>query len=122
MRPPFEDAVRWELSWLLRAGVQPRALRITVRELVVAQIGRGPLGAHEVEDAVAAVARAACRLVRELDAPEDVVEIVCRAALEAVRGHGGRTAQWLDEAAIAMDQALGQFDLDRRGRSAHGIR
>jgi hypothetical protein len=109
MRPPFEDAVRWELSWLLRAGVQPRALRITVRELVVAQIGRGPLGAHEVEDAVAAVARAACRLV-------------CRAALEAVRGHGGRTAQWLDEAAIAMDQALGQFDLDRRGRSAHGIR
>jgi len=118
----FEDDVRWELSWLVRAQVPSRTVHVTVRELVVARIGRGTLGAHEVEDAVAAAARAACRLVRELDAPDEVVETVCRAALDAVRGHGGRTAQWLGEAMEAMDHVLGEFDLDRRGRSPHGIR
>ena len=119
---PFEDDVRWELSWLLRAGVPSRTVHVTVRELVVTRLGRGALGAHEVEDAVAAAARAACRLMRELDAREEIVEIVCRAALDAVRGHGGRSAQWLGEAADAMEQVLGEFDLDRLGRVAHGIR
>jgi hypothetical protein len=59
-----------------------------------------------VEEAV----RAACRLVRELDAPDELVETVCRATLEAVRGHGGESARWLAEAtraacAVLDDQA-----------------
>ena len=95
---PFEDDVRWELSWLLRAGVPDRTLRLTVRELVVTRMERGPLGAREVSDAVEAAVRAACRLIRELDAPEDLADLACRAALDAVRGHGGQTARWLDDA------------------------
>jgi hypothetical protein len=95
---PFEAAVAAELVGLLRAGTPERAVRLTVRELVVARIERGPLGPREVSDAVEAAVRAACRLVRELDAPEEMAEIVCLAALEAVRGHGGESARWLAEA------------------------
>jgi hypothetical protein len=95
-----------ELSGLLRAGVSVRGVRLTVRELVVARIERGPLGAHEVSEAVEAAVRAACRLVRELDAPPEVVETVCRGALEAVRGHGGESARWLAVAASAASVVL----------------
>jgi hypothetical protein len=95
-----------ELSDLLRAEVPVRGVRLTVRELVVARIERGPLGAHEVSNAVEAVVRAACRLVRELDAPPEVVDTVCRAALEGVRGHGGESARWLAVAASAASAVL----------------
>ncbi|HXJ78921.1 MAG TPA: hypothetical protein VMS64_09595 [Candidatus Methylomirabilis sp.] len=93
----FEDTIASELAWLLRAGAPSRAVRLTVRELVVARIERGPLDAREVSDAVEATVRAACRLVREFDASGDLVETVCRSALEAVRGHGGETARWLPD-------------------------
>ena len=44
----FEDVLRLELSWLLRAEVPARAVRLTVRDQLVARLGRGPLGAREV--------------------------------------------------------------------------
>ena len=93
----FEETIASELAWLLRAGAPPRAVRLTVRELVVARIERGPLDAREVSEAVEATVRAACRLVRELDVPGELVETVCRSAFEAVRGHGGETARWLPD-------------------------
>jgi hypothetical protein len=102
----FETLMTAELVGLLRAGVPPRGVRLTVRELVIMRLERGPLGAHEVNDAVEAAARAACRLVHELDAPPDVVESVCRGALEAVRGHGGETARWLSVASGALSAVL----------------
>jgi hypothetical protein len=109
----FEDAMAGELAALLRAGVPARAVRIAVRERVVARMERGPLGAREVADAVESAVRAACRLARELQAPDELVEIVCRAALEAVRGHGGHSAIWLDQATLAADAVLG--DWSRQG-------
>jgi hypothetical protein len=102
-----------ELAGLLRAGVPARAVRLTVRELVVARIERGPLGAREVSDAVEAMVRAACRLVRELDAPPEVVETVCRAALEAVRGHGGESARWLPEVTSTASALLDELGRER---------
>lgn len=106
---PFEETISAALADLLRAGVPVRTLRLTTRELVVARLERGPLGGGEVGDAVAAAVRAACRLVREAGAPDDVVELVCRAALEAVRGHGGTTARWLPEAQDAVERALDEL-------------
>jgi hypothetical protein len=102
----FEEMMTAELTGLLHAGVPVRGVRLTVRELIVTRIERGPLGAHEVSEAVEAAVRAACRLVRELDAPPEVVETVCRGALEAVRGHGGESARWLGEAADAASAVL----------------
>jgi predicted NBD/HSP70 family sugar kinase len=95
---PFEELVTSELAWLLRVGVPARTVRLTIRELMVEQIVHGPLGAHEVSEAIAAAARAACRMVQEMNAPEEVIGIVCGAALETVRGHGGESARWLAEA------------------------
>jgi hypothetical protein len=102
----FEQEVAAELSWLLRAGGPPRAVRLTVREMVVGQLERGRLSPHDVSDAVESAVRAACRLARELDAGDELVDVVCRAALEAVRGQGGLTARWLDEATRAAGAAL----------------
>jgi hypothetical protein len=113
---PFEEAVAAELAWLWRTGVPVRAVRLTVRELLVARWDRGPLDAREVGDAVAAAARAACRLVRELDAPDEVVEIVCRAALETVRGHGGESARWVAEATGAAAAVLDELARERGTR------
>ncbi len=105
----FEATVISELSELLRAGVPTRGLRITVRELMVARMERGPLGAREVNDAMEAMVRAACRLVREQGAPEELVDLVCRAALDAVRGHGGESARWLAEAMTTADTVVGEL-------------
>jgi hypothetical protein len=110
---PFEEALAAELAGLLRAGVPVRGLRLTVREMVVTRFERGPLGAREVGDAVESAVRAACRLVRELDAPDEVVEAVCRSALEAVRGHGGESARWLSEAMGAVDAVLAELARER---------
>ncbi len=110
---PFEEAVASELAGLLRAGVPVRAVRLTVRELLVGRIERGPLGAREVSDAVEAAVRAACRLARDLDTPDEVVETVCRAALDAVRGHGGASASWLAEAASAAYAVLDEQARER---------
>ena len=106
---PFEQLVAAELTVLLRAGVPVRAVRLTVRELVMTRIERGPVGVREVGEAVEAAVRAACRLARERDARVDVVESVCMAALEAVRGHGGETAQWLGAATSTIADALEEF-------------
>src|SRR5437879_13924304 len=103
---PFEEEIVSELAWVLRAGVPERGLRLTVRELLITRIGRGPLGAREVSAAVEAAVRAACRLVREMDAPEELVDTVCRAALEAVRGHGGESARWLPGATSTVQSVL----------------
>lgn len=114
----FEQVVEAELARLVRTGVPVRGIRITVRELVVTRIERGPLGAWEVNDAVAAAVRAASRLARARSAPLDLVEVVCIAALEAVRGHGGDTAQWLEAATRTMAAELERFaqeDADEPG-------
>ena len=110
---PFEKVVASELAMLLSAGVPARAVRLTVREMVVARLERGPLGAQEVGDAVEAAVRAACRLVQELGAPDETVETVCRAALEAVRGHGGQSARWLPEAKSAAYVVLDDLARER---------
>jgi hypothetical protein len=115
---PFEEAVASELAGLLRAGVPVRAVRLTVRELMVARFERGPFGAREVGDAVEGAVRAACRLVRELGAPDEVVEAVCRAALEAVRGHGGESARWLDEATSVAAAVLDEMAQERADEPA----
>jgi hypothetical protein len=73
-----------------------------------------------VGDAVESAVGAACRLARELQAPDELVEIVCRAALEAVRGHGGQSATWLDKATLAADAVLG--DWSRQGVTDPGRR
>ena len=110
----FEEALRDELSWLLRAGVPQRGIRIAVREQFAVRLERGPLGAREVSDAMEAAVRAACRLVRELDAPNELVDMVCRAALEAVRGHGGETSRWLTDAATTADAVLDELAREQR--------
>lgn len=102
-----------ELEALVRAGVPVRGIRLTVRELVVTRIERGPLGAREISEAVDAMVRAACRMAREMRAPEELVEAVCLAALEAVRGHGGESARWLDEATSAAYAALDELARER---------
>lgn len=103
----FEELVAMELERLQRAAVPPRGIRLTVRELVVTRIERGPLGAREIGEAVESALAAACRMVRERQASEDMVETVLEAALEAVRGHGGESARWIAEARQA---ALGVLD------------
>lgn len=105
---PFEEVVAVELAWLLRAHVPPHGVRLSVREMFVARLGRGPLDAREVEDTVEGAVRAACRLVREMGAPNEVIEMVCRSALDAVRGHGGESARWLVEARGAAYAVLVQ--------------
>ena len=113
MTTPFEDVVAAELLGLLRAGVPARAVRLTVRELVVTHIEQGPLGAREVSDAVEAVMRAACHLVRTLGAPEELVETVCRGAIEGVRGHGGESTRWLPDATSAAYVVLDELARER---------
>jgi hypothetical protein len=105
---PFEAMVAVELRGLLRAGATPRAVRLTVRELVVERLVRGPLDAREINDTVEAMVRAACALVSELNTSEDLIDIVCGASLEAVRGHGGESARWLAAAIDATSAALEQ--------------
>jgi hypothetical protein len=110
---PFEEAVAAELAGLLRAGVPARGVYITVREMLVTRLERGPLGPREVSDAVEGAVRGAGRLVRELGAPDELAEIVCRSALEAVRGHGGDSARWLTEATSAAYAVLDELALER---------
>ena len=113
-----EDAMADELARLLRAGVPARGVHITIRELVVTRFERGPVGAREVSEGLHAVARAACRVVREMNAPPEVVETVCRAALEAVRGHGGLTALWFAEARTATADALDEIAREHADEAA----
>jgi hypothetical protein len=115
---PFEAIVASELRGLLRAGVTPRAVRITVREIVVDRIARGPLDAREVNDTVEAMVRAACTLVREMGAAPELVDVVCGASIEAVRGHGGRSARWLAEATRTALAVLEEHAVERAGEPA----
>ena len=109
---PFEALVAAELTNLLRAGAPPRAIRLTVRELVVDQIVREPLGPREISDTVEATVRAACALVSE-GASAEWVEIVWSASFEAVRGHGGESARWLAQATSAASSVLDDLVLAR---------
>jgi len=115
---PFEETLREEMSWLLRAGMPARAIRLTVRDRLVVQLGRGPLGPREVTGAMEATVRAAYRVVREADAPQDLVDIVCLTALDVVRGHGGETARWLTTAAATADAVLDELTLSSSTRRA----
>ena len=110
---PLEDVLAGEVAALLRAGTTPRALRLTVREVVAERLVAAPPGPRAVSEAAGAAARAACRLVRQLGAPEHVVEAVCRAALEAVRGHGGESSRWLADATGAVFEALDELARER---------
>ena len=97
------------LAELVRAGVPIRGVRLTVRELFVARIERGPLGPREVSEAVESMVRAAYRLdqlVRRVQVPH---EAAGRATLEAVRGHGGETARWFPEATSAAYVVLDEL-------------
>jgi hypothetical protein len=105
----FQAIVAAELTWLLRAGAPPRAVRLSVRELVVDRIVHEPLGPREINDTVESTLRAACALVREMGASEELVEIVCGACLEAVRGHGGESARWLTEATNSASTVLDEL-------------
>ena len=102
----FEATVMAELRDLLRAGVPAHGVRIATRELMVTRMERGPIGARQVTEAMEAAVRAACWLVRERGAPPDIVDLVCGAALDAVRGHGGETARWLADARATADAVL----------------
>jgi len=115
---PFEEVVAAELLGLLRAGAPARAVRLTVRELVVARLERGPLGPLEVTDTTESVIRAACRLVRSVEAPEELVEIVCRATLEVIRGHGGESTRWLPAATSAARVVLDELARERAEQGA----
>ena len=115
---PFEEVVAAELLGLLRAGAPARAVRLTVRELVVARLERGPLGPLEVTDTTESVIRAACRLVRSVEAPEELVEIVCRATLEVIRGHGGESTRWLPDATSAARVVLDELARERAEQGA----
>jgi hypothetical protein len=112
---PFEEAVAAELRGLLRTHPPVRAVRLTVREMMVARLEQGPLGAREVCDAVEGAVRAACRLAREMDVRDEVVEVVCRSALEVVRGHGGESARWLREARGTAYAVLDEVARERTG-------
>ncbi len=94
----FEELVAGELELLLRAAVPLRGIRLTMRELVVTHIERGPIGAREISETMEAALLAACRLLRAGRASEDVVETVLGGAFEAIRGHGGESARWMPEA------------------------
>jgi hypothetical protein len=109
----FEDAMAADLGWMLRAGVPVRAVRLTVHERVLTRVATGQPSAADVREVAEAAVRAACRLVRELDAPDEVVEAVCRGALAAVRGHGGLTAQWLPDAADRIYAVLDELARER---------
>ena len=109
----FEETMTLALANLVRAGVPLRGVRLTVRELFVARMERGPLGPREISEAVEAAVRAACQLVREMEAPDEIVETVCRGALEAVRGHGGESARWLAEATSAVSAVLDELARER---------
>ncbi|HUG37486.1 MAG TPA: hypothetical protein VML54_11080, partial [Candidatus Limnocylindrales bacterium] len=91
---------------------------LTVRELVVMRIERGPLGARQVSDTVEAAVRAACRMVHEREASEDLVETVCRACLDAVRGHGGESTRWLAEATGTVYVVLDDLARERADEPA----
>jgi len=114
----LEDVTLAELTALLRAGVPARGVRLTVRGLVVSHIERGPLGPREVNEAVEAMVRAACRLVRDAGASDEMVETVCRAALEAVRGHGGESARWVPEATRTATAVLEELARESGGHVA----
>jgi hypothetical protein len=115
---PFEAMVAAQLTDLLRAGAPPRAVRLTVRELVVERIVREPLGPREISETVEATVRAACVLVSELGASAEWVEIVWGASFEAVRGHGGESSRWLTQATSAASSVLEQLLVERADEPA----
>lgn len=119
---PFEAMVAAQLGWLLRAGATPRAVRLTVYELVVDRIVRGPLSAREINETVEAMVRAACALVSEMGASEELVDIVCGASIAAVRGHGGESARWVTVAASAASAVLEERGHERAWRWLAGRR
>lgn len=110
---PLEEALVAELRMLLHAGVTPQAVRWTVREVVVARLIAEPSAMHDVRTTAGAVARVACRLVRETGTSADIVEAVCRATLETIRGQGGSSARWLDDAGRAVLEALDELARER---------
>jgi hypothetical protein len=84
-----------------------------VREVVVARLIAEPSAMHDVRTTAGAVARVACRLVRETGTSADIVEAVCRATLETIRGQGGSSARWLDDAGRAVFEALDELARER---------
>jgi hypothetical protein len=98
-----------ELALLVRAGVPARAVRLAIRERLTVGLGEGPLGARSVVDAVERALRAACQVQQEIAGSTELVETVYVASLEAVRGHGGETAQWIAEATRRAHAVLNEM-------------
>jgi hypothetical protein len=128
-----------ELSFLIRARAPARAIRLTIRERVVAQIDderidERPFGEQRVLDAVERILRAAVHVQqqlagqrlagselaghalagRELVSAGDLVETAYLASLDAVRGHGGETSRWIDRATRHAHDVLNEL-------AAHGV-
>jgi len=98
-----------ELMLLARARVPTCAVRITIRDRLTAQIAAGPMGARSVVEAVERALRTAREVAQELVEPGDLVETVYFASLEAVRGHGGESAQWIAEATRCAHAVLNEM-------------
>jgi hypothetical protein len=98
-----------ELSLLVRARVPARAVRRTIRDAVMTQIGRAPCGPTSVVEAVERTLRAAFQVQRESAGPGELIEVVYVASLEAVRGHGGETARWVADARRRAQAVLNEM-------------
>ena len=53
--------------------------------------------------------RAACQVQQEITGSTELVETVYVAAIEAVRGHGGQTAQWIAESTRRAHAVLNEM-------------
>lgn len=104
-----DPGIAAELALLVRAGVPAHAVRLAIRERLIVRLGAGPLGPHNAGDAVERALRAACQVQQEIGGSTELVATVYLASLEAVRGHGGETAQWLAESTRRAHAVLNEM-------------
>ena len=117
---PFEELMAGSWRGSCVPGVPVRGVHLTVRELVVVRLGARAAGRPRGERGGGGGGARGVPAGAELDAPEEMVETVCRAALEAVRGHGGESARWLPEATSAAHAVLDRARARATARSWRG--